>query len=89
MPRKARLEMPGDIHHVMARGLYGEAIFKLERDKTWFLNRLIKIIESTQYLVLERREEREERREGILVCQVHVSDYNFFLIQGFYKTKTW
>ena len=48
MPRKARFEMPGDIHHVMARGLHGETIFKLTTDKTWLLNKFIEIIKSTR-----------------------------------------
>ncbi len=47
MPRKARLEQPGDIHHVMARGLDGENIFRSENDRSWFVEKLKTILAVT------------------------------------------
>jgi len=41
MPRQARLDVPGLIHHVMARGIEGRDIFNDDNDRTNFLKRLV------------------------------------------------
>jgi len=40
MPRQARLDMPGALHHIMMRGINRSPIFVDEEDKRNFLNRL-------------------------------------------------
>ncbi len=40
MPRQARLDAPGTLHHVMARGIEGTNIFRADKDRTDFLDRL-------------------------------------------------
>jgi REP element-mobilizing transposase RayT len=40
MPREARLDAPGTLHHVMARGIEGTDIFRTDEDRNDFLNRL-------------------------------------------------
>ena len=40
MPREARLDAPGTLHHVMARGIEGIDIFRTDEDRNDFLNRL-------------------------------------------------
>ena len=40
MPRQARLDIPGLIHHVMARGIEGRDIFLDDEDRLGFLKRL-------------------------------------------------
>ena len=40
MPRQARLDAPGALHHIMVRGINKSVIFKDEQDKSWFLDRL-------------------------------------------------
>ncbi len=40
MPRQARLDAPGTLHHVMARGIEGTNIFRADKDRDDFLNRL-------------------------------------------------
>ncbi len=40
MPRQPRLDSPGLVHHVMARGIEGQNIFRSESDKDAFLDRL-------------------------------------------------
>jgi putative transposase len=40
MPRQARLDMPGALHHIMVRGINRSPIFLEEEDKQNFLNRL-------------------------------------------------
>ncbi len=40
MPRQARLDAPGTLHHVMARGIEATNIFRTDRDREDFLNRL-------------------------------------------------
>lgn len=44
MPRQARLDIPGLIHHVMARGIEGRNIFLDEEDRESFLNRLAEVV---------------------------------------------
>ena len=40
MPRQARLDVPGLVHHVMARGIEGREVFCEEGDRETFLARL-------------------------------------------------
>jgi putative transposase len=41
MPRQARLDAPGTLHHVMARGgIEGTDIFRADEDRNDFLDRL-------------------------------------------------
>lgn len=44
MPRQARLDVPGLIHHVMARGIEGRDIFLLIDERDAFLERLKQIV---------------------------------------------
>ncbi len=40
MPRRARLDVPGALHHIMVRGIDRSAIFKDDEDRSRFLERL-------------------------------------------------
>lgn len=44
MPRSARLDIPHILHHVMARGIEGRDIFRDEKDREVFLQRLSELI---------------------------------------------
>lgn len=44
MPRQPRLNIPGLIHHVMARGIEGRDIFCDDADREGFLNRLADVV---------------------------------------------
>lgn len=48
MPRQARLDAPGILQHVMARGIERRKIFANDKDRTSFLERLTVILEETQ-----------------------------------------
>lgn len=48
MPRKARIDAPGALHHIMARGIEGRPIFQIDHDREDFLKRLASIIEETE-----------------------------------------
>jgi len=48
MPRLARLDAPGLLQHVMARGIERRKIFRDDKDRKSFLNRLTIILEETQ-----------------------------------------
>ena len=48
MPRKARIDAPGALHHVIVRGIERGKIFRAGYDHTNFLNRLGKLIPETQ-----------------------------------------
>jgi len=40
MPRQPRIDIPGLVHHVMARGIEGGDIFRCDEDRQGFLKRL-------------------------------------------------
>jgi len=48
MPRQPRLDSPGLLQHVMARGIEGRKIFKDDKDRKAFLDRLALILKETQ-----------------------------------------
>ncbi len=48
MPRKARLDAPGALHHFIARGNERRKIFEDHRDRDGFLERLGEILKETQ-----------------------------------------
>ena len=48
MPRQPRLDAPGLIQHVMARGIERREIFQDDKDRKSFLDRLAVIFEETQ-----------------------------------------
>ena len=45
MPRLARLDAPGILHHVMGRGIERKRIFIYDTDRTDFIDRLAAIAE--------------------------------------------
>ena len=47
MPRQARLDAPGTLHHMMIRGAEGRAIFREDKDRRTFLSRIAQIPEDT------------------------------------------
>jgi putative transposase len=47
MPRQPRLDVPGALHHIIVRGIEGGSIFKDNKDRQWFLERLTTIVEAT------------------------------------------
>jgi len=51
MPRQARLDAPGVLHHVMARGIERRRIFFDYRDRDDFLRRLSELATSTALVV--------------------------------------
>ncbi len=40
MPRKSRIDSPGALHHIIARGIERKVIFQDDRDRDDFLERL-------------------------------------------------
>jgi len=48
MSRLARLDSPGLLQHVMARGIEHRELFKDDQDRKSFLERLAIILEETQ-----------------------------------------
>lgn len=47
MPRKARIDAPGAVHHIMARGIEGGVIFQDRQDRDEFVHRLSRILTET------------------------------------------
>ena len=48
MPRQARIDAPGALHHIIIRGIERKAIFKDNADRANFLKRLALIISETE-----------------------------------------
>lgn len=48
MPRQARIDTPGALHHIIVRGIERRKIFKDDQDRYCFLERLGLILEKTQ-----------------------------------------
>jgi len=48
MPRKARIDAPGAMHHIIARGIEGRPIFQNAADREDFMERLGHIIKDTE-----------------------------------------
>jgi putative transposase len=52
MPRKARLDVPGTLHHVMVRGIEGSNIFRDEEDRKAFVGRIRSLVKDTGTRIL-------------------------------------
>jgi REP-associated tyrosine transposase len=48
MPRQSRIDAPGALHHIIARGIERKTIFKDDVDRDNFLDRLETILTQTQ-----------------------------------------
>jgi putative transposase len=48
MPRTSRIDAPGALHHIIARGIDRKTIFKDDGDRDNFLDRLGNILSETQ-----------------------------------------
>jgi putative transposase len=48
MPRQARIDMPGALHHLIVRGIERRIIFHDDLDRDDFLNRLGKVLADSQ-----------------------------------------
>ncbi|MBU1054831.1 MAG: hypothetical protein KKC46_13540 [Proteobacteria bacterium] len=48
MPRKARVDAPGALHHIIVRGIERAKIFRIDSDRDDFLNRFGKLIAETK-----------------------------------------
>jgi REP element-mobilizing transposase RayT len=48
MPRKSRIDAPGALHHIIARGIDRKTIFRDDSDRDNFLERLGNILSETQ-----------------------------------------
>ncbi|MEW6665030.1 MAG: hypothetical protein AB1512_07405 [Thermodesulfobacteriota bacterium] len=47
MPRRARLDAPGALHHVMIRGIERRAIFRSDKDREDLLDRIEALLPKT------------------------------------------
>ncbi len=52
MPRQARLDAPGILHHVMVRGIEGCPIFHDDQDRQNFVSRISELVEMTETKVV-------------------------------------
>ena len=52
MPRQARLDAPGVLHHIMVRGIEGCRIFRDEQDRENFVSRIRRQVEKTGTKIL-------------------------------------
>jgi putative transposase len=52
MARKARLDVPGTLHHVMVRGIEGSNIFRDKEDREAFVDRIRSLVKETDTYIL-------------------------------------
>ena len=52
MPRQARLDAPGTLHHLIARAIDGTLLFRERKDREIFLSRLPLLLKMTGTLIL-------------------------------------
>ena len=45
MPRRARIDAPGALHHIVIRGIERKAIFKDDTDREDFIERLSRLLQ--------------------------------------------
>jgi REP element-mobilizing transposase RayT len=48
MPRKARIDAPGALHHIICRGIERRKIFSDDTDRDEFISRLAAVVKETQ-----------------------------------------
>ena len=48
MPRKARIDAPGALHHIIVRGIEKRQIFKDDKDRHQFIKRLDDVLTETE-----------------------------------------
>ena len=53
MPRLARLDAPGVLHHVMGRGIERKNIFWNDKDRSDFIDRLAGVVEKARASISE------------------------------------
>jgi len=51
MPRKNRIDFPGALNHVIARGIDKKSIFETAEDKMFFLQRMNKLVEENDFVL--------------------------------------
>ena len=47
MPRRARIDAPGALHHIMVRGIERRRIFRDDEDRNGFVDRLGRVLEES------------------------------------------
>ena len=69
MPRQARLDVPGALHHIMVRGINRSVIFEDDQDRSRFLERLEQKAVETQSSVYAWVLGEVRRNLGFLVLR--------------------
>ena len=64
MPRQARLDAPGTLHHIMIRGIEGRKIFVDDEDRKDFLSRVGDLTEKAGTRILAWVLMDNQGREG-------------------------
>ena len=62
MPRRARIDAPGTLHHIVIQGIDSKAIFEDDKDREAFLERLSRLLQEMDADAIGRyRSVRAER----------------------------
>jgi hypothetical protein len=54
MPRKAHIDAPGALHHIIVMGIERKAIFENDKDREDFIERLSRLLEETDADAIDR-----------------------------------
>jgi hypothetical protein len=55
MPRKSRIDAAGALHHIMVRGIERGTVFRNDKDRDQFLDRLGEILHETKAICRDGR----------------------------------
>jgi hypothetical protein len=70
MPRNSRIDAPGGLHHIIARGIDREQIFDDDADRDNFLDRLGNILSEIQTVCFAQALIPNHRRKRILSVNI-------------------
>ena len=66
MPRQARIDAPGALHHIVIRGIERRGIFEDDKDRIDFLGRLSGLLQEKDRSAVSRAVQRVEKDPDLI-----------------------
>jgi len=68
MPRQARIDAPGALHHIVIRGIERRGIFQDDEDRKDFLERLSGLLQEVDRSAVSRAVQRVEKDPDLIAA---------------------
>ena len=68
MPRQARIDAPGALHHIVIRGIERSGIFEDDEDRIDFLERLSGLLQEVDRSAVSRAVQRVEKDPDLIAA---------------------